>query len=132
MCEHCEDKEKQENILKSCAKCSTSIKSTEIENINREVTDTEAESKRIDEEMKKRHIELINGYDKQLEDCLRDIATFSTKMLIMFEDYKKKGKVDEIVKLLQSMANYAMTTQTTATVVVLTANMLVGKASGYS
>jgi len=135
MCEKCEDNEKQNEIKKalSCSKCSSGIdiKKPEIVNVNREVVDQKAESEKIDEEMKKRHVELINGYDKQLEDCLTDIAQFSTKMLIMFEDYKKKGDTEGMVKLLQSMANYAIMTQTTATVVIQSANMLIGKVRSH-
>jgi hypothetical protein len=135
MCERCEDDEKKDQIIKSCSKCSSGIhkpKEKEILNVNREVIDPEAESKRIDEEMKKQHIEIINGYDRQLEECLRDLAKFSTKMLIMFEDYKRKGKTEEMVKLLQSMANYGIMTQTTASVVIQSANMMIEKVRSHS
>jgi hypothetical protein len=136
MCERCEEKEKQDQIIKaqSCSACSSGAcqtKEPEVLNVNREVIDPETESKRIDEEIKKHHIEIINGYDRQLEECLRDIAKFSTKMLIMFEDYMKKGKTEEMVKLLQSIANYGIMTQTTSTVVITSANMMIEKVRAH-
>jgi len=136
MCERCEDKDRQNTIIKSCQECSSGACQTkktepEIINLNREVIDPEAESKRMDEEMKKQHIEIINGYDRQLEECLRDIAKFSTKMLIMFEDYMKKGKTEEMVKLIQSIANYGIMTQTTSTVVITSANMMIEKVRAH-
>ena len=130
MCEKCEEKDRQDAIAKSCQKCSSGVK-PELVELNQIVKDQEVESKRIDEEMKKQHLEIINGYDRQMEECLRDIAKFSTKMLIMFEDYQKKGKVEDMVKLLQSMTNYAILTQTTSTVVIQSANMMIEKVRAH-
>ncbi len=131
MCEKCEDRDRMKKI--SCALCSTgTIKPTdEIENVNREVTDPKAVMEKIDEEMKRQHKEAINGYDKQVEDCLRDLANFSTKMLIMFEDYKKKGDVTGMRNLLESMRNYGMLSQTTSSVLVTTLSMLVEKLQSF-
>jgi hypothetical protein len=130
MCERCVEREKHKQILGSqeCASGTCPIKpEEEVQNVNREVTDPVAESKRIDEVMKKQHQEVIKGYDNQLGECLRDMAKFTTKMLIMYEDYMKKGKTEEMVKLLQSMANYGIMTQTTATVLIQSANMMIEK-----
>lgn len=134
MCEKCEEREHNEKIVESQKKCENGHHcpvDPKIVNVNREVEDPIAESKKIDEVREQRHFELINGYDKQLGDCLTDIAKFSTKMLIMFEDYKKKGNTDSMVKLLQSIYNYALVTRTTTSVVIQSAEMLVGKVSNH-
>jgi len=100
--------------------------------LNHEVTDPKAEMARIEAEIQKQHQEAINGYDKQVEDCLKDLATFATKMLMMFEDYKKKGDTAGMAKLLESIRNYAMMSETDSAVLVTTVNMLLGKLQGLA
>lgn len=131
MCEKCEDRDRMKET--SCALCSTSSKLGEpekMENVNREVKNYDAETKRIDEELRKRHKEMINGYDDQLEKELKDLANFSTKMLIMFEDYRKKGDMAGMIDVLKSIRNYSMLAQTSAAVVTTTVNSLLGKMQG--
>lgn len=99
----------------------------EIKELNHLVDNPDIEMKRLTEAAIKQHKEMINGYDKQLEECLQDLARFSTKMLLMFEDYLKKGDVESCVKLLQSMNNYALMTGTTARIVSRTNEMLIDK-----
>jgi hypothetical protein len=130
-CEKCEDKEHSEEVIKNqkkfgCSKCSGPIG---ISDGNRIVVDQNAELERIDIKMKKQHQELINGYDKQLEGALRDIATFSTKMLLMFEDYEKKGDLG-MNKVLESIRNYCIMSQTTSTVAIRTIEMLIERIRG--
>jgi hypothetical protein len=143
LCEKCEQREHEEKILKSqeklgCSKCSSNscsleMKPTKAENPNSEVTDQheiDEINKRIDAEISQRHKEAIDGYDKQLQDCMTDLAKFSTKMLIMFEDYKKKGDLTSMVTLLEAIRNHAYLSQTTSSVLIVTSNMLIGKMQG--
>lgn len=120
-------------ISEKCNLCSNGIKpeaKTEIVEMNQEVKDPVAALIEINKTIEKQHQEAINGYDKQVEDCLRDIATFSTKMILMFEDYKKKGNIVELVKILNSIKNYTMLTGTNAMVLKATIDSLLGKLQG--
>jgi len=132
MCEKCEEREHQEKALKSCSLCATGIKpvSQEIVNVNREVEDPVAEAKRIDEEMRQQHKEAIKGYDNQLGECLLDVAKWSTKMLIMYDDYLKKGDTKGCVKILQSINNYLLLSRTAISTAYTTSEMLINKVRG--
>jgi hypothetical protein len=115
----------------SCNLCSNGAQpKTEIVEMNREIEDPVATLVKIEKTIVEQHKEVINGYDKQVEEGLRDIATFSTKMIIMFEDYKKKGTAIELVKILNSIKNYAILTETNAMVLKTTIDSLLGKLQG--
>lgn len=130
MCEKCDEQEQTKKI--SCALCGT-IKPTDIiEELNHEVEDPEGRIIRMEAEVAKQHKEAIAGYDKQINDCLGNLANFSTKMLIMFEDYKKKGDKQGMIRLLESIRNYAVISQTDSSVLLNTCNMLINKMQGSS
>jgi hypothetical protein len=126
MCEKCEDDEKRKAIEASCDLCSGKKSEKSIE-LNQLIIDQKTALEEIEKEAKKKHIELINGYDKQLEDCLRDAANDITKMLLMLEDYKKCGDIDAIRKLLRSISNYALMAQMNVNVAIQTTNALENK-----
>jgi hypothetical protein len=131
MCESCEEAEKRKEIEKSqqdmkigCQKC----KSTKIADSNRECTDPKVELERIRTEIKKQHKELIAGYDKQLADCLMNSSRFITKILIMYEDYMKKGGIDECVKILETIKIYLAFMESSVATAHTTVEMLIDKA----
>jgi hypothetical protein len=129
MCEKCDEQERIKKI--SCALCSTgTFKPTDIEELNHEVEEPNLKLAKIEAEMEKQHKEAIAGYDKQINDCLGNLANFSTKMLIMFEDYKKKGDQKGMIRLLESIRNYAVISQTDSSVLVNTCSMLITKMQG--
>lgn len=123
MCEKCDEHKRQEEIF-GCKKCSSG---KGIRELNHLVDDTVAEIKRIDEETKKQHQEAIKDYDNQLAECLQDMAKFATKMLIMFEDYMKKGDMETCVNILQAINNYAILTRTTASIASTSIEMLINR-----
>lgn len=130
MCERCEDRERQAKIACACSGENKDSKETIVENVNRTITskeEQEIESKRIDTEMERLYNERIDGFEKQLRDSIRDLANFSTKMLIMLEDYMKRGDTKEMKKLLQSIGSYSTMSQVTSSVVTTTINMLIEK-----
>lgn len=132
-CPKCEDKERMKQISAKCNLCSNGAKpKTEngIVELNRETENPVTTLIKMEKAIVEQHKEAINGYDKQVEDCLRDITTFSTKMLIMFEDYKKNGTTIELVKILNSIRNYSMLSGTTALVLKTTIDSLLGKLQG--
>jgi len=132
-CPKCEDKERMKQIGTSCNLCSNGVNpktKNGIVELNRETENPVATLIKMEKAIVEQHKEAINGYDKQMEDCLRDITTFSTKMLIMFEDYKKNGTTIELVKILNSIRNYSMLSGTTALVLKTTIDSLLGKLQG--
>lgn len=120
MCEKCNEQKRLENLSKLSG-------NGKIIELNRIVENFDEECKRIDGELKQKHKEAIDGYDKQIEDCLRDLATFTTKMIIMFEDYRKKRDAAGMTAVLRSITNYAILTQTNVTVLVASLNMLIAR-----
>lgn len=122
MCERCDERKRLENLSNLSNKSDGKI----VE-LNRVVENFDDECKRIDAEIKQKHKEAIDGYDKQIEDCLRDLATFTTKMLIMFEDYRKKGDAAGMTTILKSISNYAIMTQTDVAVLVSSISTLISR-----
>jgi hypothetical protein len=141
LCERCEEEAKRDEIIQSQTKsaskhssgtCSLKKKKKEpeVQNINRESVDPVKEMLEIENKIKKQHQEAVNGYDNQIQNAITDIATFSAKMILMFEDYKQKGDTAQMVKILHSMKNYAMLTGTESLVLKSTIDSLVGKMQG--
>lgn len=131
MCEKCEEQERLKKM--NCQICSTSLIPSEIkiEKVNRiaEVNRvaTREDEKIIEEQLKKQHRDLIDGYDKQFGDALTELATFSTKMLIMYNDYLKKGESDEMSKLLRAINNYALMSGVNSALITTTISILIEK-----
>lgn len=139
MCEKCEQREQEEKIIASQEKekrkdCSCADghhcaveqpEQPKIKSFNSEATLEDV--KNIDDQIKKQHEEIIQGYDKQLGDCIRDICNHATKMMIMYQDYLKHGNTEGCVRLLQSMIDYGYMTQMASTVIIQSGNMMIGK-----
>jgi hypothetical protein len=135
MCERCEEEEKQEQILKSqkslgCSKCSGCAIKPKIINLNEETENAKEILEELGKDVEKRHKELIAGYDKQLVDCLIEISKFQTKMLPMYDEYMKKGDIEECAKILQQIARYLILTMSSAATAQTTIEMILQKTRG--
>jgi hypothetical protein len=125
MCERCEERDEMTEIMNGFGKKEKSAQSCPTKN-GFAPKDMEAEEF-------KNWYNQIAGFSKQLKECLLSSASFDEKMQNLYNELKTldllKDRV-QIVKIAQTMLDYARMQETNAAVARQTAEILVEKIHG--
>jgi len=121
MCEHCEEKNEQEKVLKSFNENSCELKK-------------EKNDENINEEFKQWY-GTVAKLSKQLKECILSSKSYDSEMVKLFDELKKmdlKKDKKEIVLTLKRISDYANMQQVNINTVKVTVEILMDKIHGNS